>query len=157
MTPLSRFQSARVARLATVGPDGTPHLVPVTFAAWSTTVITAIDHKPKTTADLKRIRNIRTNPRVSLLADEYDDEDWSRLWWVRVDGTAEVVETEPARTELAEHLVEKYEQYRQTPPAGPVIRIHVDASAAGRTNRKGEHLSSGSFAMAAFPYGWSPR
>jgi PPOX class probable F420-dependent enzyme len=124
---LTRFQSARVAHLATTDTDGRPHIVPVTFAAWSNTVIMAIDHKPKTTTNLKRLRNIAANPRVSLLADEYNDADWTRLWWVRVDGTAHVVEKEPTRTQLAARLIEKYEQYRQTPPTGPVIQVRIEA------------------------------
>lgn len=123
---LTRFQSARVAHLATVGADGRPHIVPVTFATWSDTVVMAIDHKPKTTTNLKRLRNITANPRVSLLADEYNDTDWTHLWWVRVDGTATVVEEEPTRSQLATHLTAKYEQYRQTPPAGPVIQVRIE-------------------------------
>jgi PPOX class probable F420-dependent enzyme len=99
----------------------------VTFAAWHNTVVMAIDHKPKTTTNLKRVRNIRATGRVSLLADEYDDQDWSRLWWVRIDGTAEVIEQDPTRTHLTEHLRAKYEQYRETPPTGPVMQVHVEA------------------------------
>ncbi len=122
---LTRFRNARVAHLATVSADGTPHLVPVTFAATTDTVLTAIDHKPKTTTNLKRLTNIRATGKVSLLADDYNDQDWTQLWWVRLDGTAEVVEAEPTRTELAEQLVTKYSQYRDTPPTGPVIRIKI--------------------------------
>lgn len=128
---LARFRAARVARLATVSAAGVPHLVPVTFAAWATTVVIAIDHKPKTTLNLKRLRNIRATGRVSLLVDEYD-EDWSRLWWVRVDGTAEVVETEPARSELVTRLRAKYVQYQDNPPEGPVIRVSVDTVSGWR-------------------------
>lgn len=128
-TALTRLRAARVARLATADPAGVPHLVPVTFAVSTDgvpTVVIAIDHKPKTTTDLRRLRNIADNPRVSLLADHYDDE-WTRLWWVRVDGTAEI-RTGPA--EIAEPvrlLSAKYVQYQQNPPSGPVIRIRVDA------------------------------
>lgn len=123
---LTRFRAARVARLATVGADGMPHLVPVTFATWAATVAIPVDHKPKTTTDLKRLRNIRATGRVSLLADEYDDGDWTRLWWARVDGTAEVVETEPERSELAARIGARYVQYQSHPPAGPVIRVSID-------------------------------
>jgi PPOX class probable F420-dependent enzyme len=115
---LRRLAGARVARLATVDGDQ-PHLVPVTYVLTGRTVTIAVDHKPKATRDLRRLRNIRANPKVSLLADEYD-EDWTRLWWVRVDGTAVVtVEPEPA-------LAEKYPQYRARPPGGPFVRIRVD-------------------------------
>jgi PPOX class probable F420-dependent enzyme len=123
---LERFRSARVARLATVNAAGRPHLVPVTFALCSTVIVIAIDHKPKATTNLKRLRNIKETGRVSLLADEYDDQDWSRLWWVRVDGTARIVEDERERANQVERLCEKYRQYRENPPTGPVIWVDVD-------------------------------
>jgi PPOX class probable F420-dependent enzyme len=118
---VNRFAEARVARLATAGADGRPHLVPVTFAARDDVVVIAVDHKPKTTTNLRRLRNIRENDRVSLLVDHYD-EDWRQLWWVRVDGTATVVAED---AEAVTWLCAKYEQYRRRPPAGPVIRIAV--------------------------------
>lgn len=85
-----------------------------------------VDAKPKRTRNLKRLRNIASTLHVSLLVDEYDD-DWSRLWWCRIDGTARVVEqgTEFDRGLLA--LVEKYPQYRDGPPSGPLIVIEVTA------------------------------
>jgi PPOX class probable F420-dependent enzyme len=129
----ARFRTARVARLATVGDDGVPHLVPVTFAlagepvAATTgpdTVVTAVDHKPKSTMELRRLRNIRSNPRVCLLVDHYDD-DWTRLWWVRADGHAEIADEGRERSSAVERLVEKYAPYRERPPAGPVVLIRV--------------------------------
>lgn len=119
-----KFGGERVARLATVGGDGRPHLVPVVFALAGDRVVTAIDHKPKTTTDLRRLRNIRENPEVSLLVDHYDD-DWSRLWWVRADGTARVVESGPDREAAIDALAAKYLQYRERRPAGPVIVVDV--------------------------------
>jgi len=92
-----RVAEARVARLATVRPDGAPHLVPVTFALLDDDrVVTAVDAKPKTTQHLQRLVNISAEPRVGLLVDHYDD-DWQQLWWVRLDGTARVVRDEPER------------------------------------------------------------
>lgn len=120
------FEAARVARLGTVGSDGEPHLVPVTFALDGDTVATAVDHKPKTTMDLRRLRDIRANPHVCLLADHYEDDDWTRLWWVRADGRARIVEDTDERALPVEWLVEKYVQYRERPPAGPVILIRID-------------------------------
>ncbi|TYK45828.1 TIGR03668 family PPOX class F420-dependent oxidoreductase [Actinomadura decatromicini] len=115
-----------VARLATVAEDGRPHLVPVTFAVHRGAVYTAVDHKPKGTRDLRRLANIRANPRVALLADHYED-DWDRLWWVRVDGHAAVVD-DPARTaEPVRLLADRYPQYRDRPPDGPVIAVTIDA------------------------------
>ena len=84
-----------MARLATAGADGQPYLVPVTFAVDDDLIYITVDHKPKTTTKLKRLRNIRENPRVALLADHYAD-DWDQLWWVRVDGWASIVEDERA-------------------------------------------------------------
>ena len=122
--------SARVGRLATVRPDGRPHLVPVTFALLDDShLVTAVDHKPKRTRDLQRLRNVAAEPRVSLLVDHYA-EDWSLLWWVRVDGNAEVVTEEPRRGELTGPLVAKYQQYAGTPPEGPVLLVTVSAVAS---------------------------
>ena len=114
-----------VARLATVGEDGRPHLVPVTFAVHRGAVYTAVDHKPKSTRDLRRLANIRAKPRVALLADHYED-DWNNLWWVRVDGHAAILE-DPARTaDPVRLLTDRYPQYREHPPQGPVIAITID-------------------------------
>ena len=116
------FGSARVARLATVRRDGSPHLVPVCFAVSGDAIYTAVDHKPKSTADLARLRHIAAEPRVALLADRYDD-DWSRLWWVRVDGDAKVVESAQERNEALAALAAAYRQYAERPPEGPVIAV----------------------------------
>jgi len=93
-----RFASASVARLGTVRPDGRPHLVPVCFALDGDVVVSVVDDKPKRSTRLRRFDNVRANPAVSLMVDHYDD-DWTQLWWVRVDGTARVLEagTEHAR------------------------------------------------------------
>ncbi|HWG00771.1 MAG TPA: TIGR03668 family PPOX class F420-dependent oxidoreductase [Trebonia sp.] len=138
-----RFAAARVARLATADHDGRPHLVPVTFALDSRgprdslgprdsrgpgggdSIYIAIDHKPKTTTNLRRLSNIRENPRVTLLADHYD-EDWRQLWWVRVDGLARVIEETSQREHPLEVLARKYPQYRENRPAGPVIVINAE-------------------------------
>jgi PPOX class probable F420-dependent enzyme len=121
----ARFAAARVARLATAGRDGQPHLVPITFAVDGDRVYTAVDHKPKTTKNLRRLRNIEENPRVALLADHYA-EDWATLWWVRVDGRAIILEGDMVLERHLDALAERYEQYRQTRPAGPVIVIEAD-------------------------------
>lgn len=122
----SRFASAPVARLATAGADGRPHVVPVCFAIDEQTLYFAIDFKPKRSTNLKRLRNIAANPAVSILVDHYED-DWNRLWWVRVDGDARVV-TEPAETQRAvKLLVARYSQYRANAPAGPVVAVAISA------------------------------
>jgi PPOX class probable F420-dependent enzyme len=122
-----RFAAARVARLATVTPDGRPRLVPITFAVDGDTVYTAVDDaKPKATMRLARLRNIAANPAVALLADHYED-DWSALWWVRADGVARVVEPDCAEAARAiELLAGRYAQYRAAPPPGAVIAVAVE-------------------------------
>ena len=122
----SRFASASVARLATVGADGRPHIVPVCFVIDEQTLYFAVDAKPKRTTNLKRLRNIAANPAVSILVDHYED-DWSALWWVRVDGDAMVVsvDAEDGRLGLSA-LAAKYPQYAAQAPPGPLIRIVVD-------------------------------
>jgi PPOX class probable F420-dependent enzyme len=120
-----RFASARVARLATVGPDGAPHVVPITFAVLGATIVHAVDHKPKRTRALRRLANITAHPAVSVLADHYED-DWSALWWVRADGRARIIDAagdEGAAAIAA--LTARYPQYRATPPAGPVVVVDV--------------------------------
>jgi PPOX class probable F420-dependent enzyme len=126
VTPQERqyVERARVARLATVRPDGTPHVVAVTFAVHGGTVVTAVDDKPKRSQELQRLRNLEERPAAALLVDYYDD-DWSKLWWVRLDGVAEVVRHEPRRTTELAPLVAKYPQYRESPPRGPVIVMTV--------------------------------
>jgi PPOX class probable F420-dependent enzyme len=116
------FAAARVARLATVGADGSPHLVPIVFALAGEVIHTAVDAKPKRHRALRRLANIAHEPRVSVLADHYD-EDWSLLWWVRADGVARVLEESPAG---AAALAAKYPQYRITPPPGPFVEIRVE-------------------------------
>jgi PPOX class probable F420-dependent enzyme len=117
-TAEERLAAARVGRLATVTADGHPHVVAVCFAALDSRIYTAVDAKPKATRALKRLENVRATGRASLLVDHYD-EDWSQLWWVRVDGSAEVVDSDAALAALAA----KYPQYRAARPAGPVIAI----------------------------------
>ncbi|MFI5623423.1 TIGR03668 family PPOX class F420-dependent oxidoreductase [Nocardioides sp. NPDC051685] len=114
-----RFADARVARLATVSADGAPRIVPTVFALADEEILTAVDHKPKSTTRLRRLQDIAAHPAVSLLADAYDD-DWSQLWWARADGVARVHETYDLGP-----LVAKYADYRERPPAGPVIVIEV--------------------------------
>ena len=94
----------------------------MTYAVHGDELFIGVDQKPKTTTDLKRLRNIAANPRVAVLVDEYD-EDWTHLWWVRVDGVARVLTEAPAAVEL---LAAKYPQYEADPPRGPVIAIRVD-------------------------------
>jgi PPOX class probable F420-dependent enzyme len=120
-----RFAGAAVARLATVTEAGRPHLVPVTFAVDGDRIYVAVDAKPKSTRNLRRLRNIRANPQVAVLADRYGD-DWATLWWVRADGRAVIVDDPRQMAGPVALLAGRYPQYRELPPAGPVIEITVE-------------------------------
>ncbi|CAN5291309.1 TIGR03668 family PPOX class F420-dependent oxidoreductase [soil metagenome] len=119
-----RFGLADHAYLATVNDDGSPHLVPVTFALAGDSVVIAVDHKPKRTTALRRLHNIAQRPAVSLLVDEYA-ADWDRLWWVRADGSAALAGDGPEHDEAIEHLVARYPQYRDVRPDGTAIVVSV--------------------------------
>lgn len=115
--------AARVARLGTVRPDGRPHIVVCCFALAGEVVYSAVDDKPKTTVALQRLRNL-TNAAASLLADHYD-EDWTALWWIRLDGAGRIIAEGPEHEHAVALLCGKYEQYRLQRPTGPVIAIDV--------------------------------
>lgn len=118
----ARLAGARSGHLATIRPDGRPHIVVVTFALAGEAIVTAIDRKPKRTQRLQRLRNLEAHPESSFLVDGYD-EDWTRLWWVRIDGTATIHESGDLHTAAIRALVAKYPQYEETPPQGPVIAL----------------------------------
>ena len=119
-----RVGAARVARLATIDPDGRPHLVPIVFALAGDTLYSAVDAKPKRSRTLRRIENARVRPDVTVLVDAYDD-DWSRLWWVRLRGRARVLDGGAEAEDALHLLAEKYEQYRREPPGPPVLAVDV--------------------------------
>lgn len=122
----ARVQTLKVARLATIGTDGSPHLVPITFALEGETLWTAVDHKPKRTTALQRLANIDRDPRITVLFDHYD-EDWTKLWWCRATGRADVLHDGPEHTRGVQALMERYEQYREHVPDGAVIRVSIEA------------------------------
>jgi PPOX class probable F420-dependent enzyme len=120
-----RLEASRTGHLGTVGADAAPHVVPICFALDGDRIYFAVDSKPKRTRDLKRLRNIAANPRVTMLVDHYE-EDWRLLWWVRVDGLARVVAA-PDEVEAAIALLQRrYSQYRDARPEGPVVAISID-------------------------------
>ena len=121
-----RLADSRVAYLATVRANGRPHVVPIVFAVEGDTVYSIADPKPKEALDLLRHRNIRANPGVSLLVDAYD-ETWGRLWWVRVDGTATVLDAGTERNTTIRLLIAKYPQYETlSDPFGAATVISVE-------------------------------
>jgi PPOX class probable F420-dependent enzyme len=121
-----RLAAARVARLATVRADGRPHVVPIVFDFDGELIRTIADPKPKRGLDLLRHRNIRANPAVSLLVDEYE-ESWRDIWWVRADGTAQVFDEGPQRDDAIRILRARYPQYAEwTEPFGAATIIRVE-------------------------------
>jgi len=120
----ARLTAARVARLATIDPGGRPHLVPIVFAVEGDTLYSAVDHKPKRSRTLRRIENARARPDVTILVDHYED-DWSRLWWIRLRGRARVLDDGAERERALALLAEKYPQYRDEPPDGPVLAVDI--------------------------------
>ena len=120
---LELLSHARVATLATIRADGRVDLVPITFAFDDQVVVTAIDHKKKSTTELKRLDNIRQFPEVTLLVDHYNDQDWTHLWWVRIRGRAKVHEAGSEYERALDLLSDRYPQYVETRPKGAVIVI----------------------------------
>jgi PPOX class probable F420-dependent enzyme len=120
-----RLADSTVAVLSTVGAGGRPHSVPICFAFDGDFIYFAVDHKPKRTTELRRLHNIAANPLVAVLVQHYE-HDWDRLWWVRADGTAAVLADGDASRRAVALLVDRYEQYRAQPPAGPVVAIHIE-------------------------------
>jgi PPOX class probable F420-dependent enzyme len=121
-----RVVEAEVARLATVTHDGRPHVVPCCFVLDGEHVYSAVDAKPKSTLALKRLANLRANPYASVLVDHYAD-DWSTLWWIRMDGDARVIGSGPERDRALGLLTSKYQHYEVQPPPGSVVAVDVAA------------------------------
>lgn len=119
-----RVGEARSAILSTVTADGRPHAVPCCFFLKGGVVYSAVDAKPKSTLALRRLDNLAANPAACLLVDCYDD-DWSKLWWIRLDGTARVLVDGDERDHALDLLAAKYPQYQATRPPGPVIALDI--------------------------------
>jgi len=134
---LAFLRQARVAHLATASPAGEPHVIPVCFAFDGTHLFTAIDAKPKRVplGRLRRVRNLRDNPRVSLVVDAYE-EDWGRLRYVLIAGRGQVLDEGAERERGLGLLRKKYPQYRAMPELGrgPVIRITPDRVVSWRAS-----------------------
>ena len=125
---LGFVEGQRVAHLATADARATPHLVPVCFAVSGHSVYIALDSKPKSVEplSLKRVRNILSNPRVSLLVDHYE-EDWTRLGWVRIDGRAEIVVEGDEQAQAVRLLRRRYDQYAEMLlEKAPIIALRIE-------------------------------
>lgn len=131
---LALLREARVGRLATADAAGRPLVVPVCYAFHGTRCYSAVDGKPKSTRNLRRLRNIADNPQVSLVVDVWD-EDWRNLAWVIVEGRAEVLTGGAAFTDAVDRLVAKYPQYRALQldrQQGAVVAVTADRILAWR-------------------------
>ena len=121
--------AARSATLATVATDGSPRLVPICFVLDGDVVLSPLDEKPKHVDDprnLARVRDVLARPGVTLLVHRWD-EDWSRLAWLRLRGTALLIEPgDPQHAAAIAPLRAKYPQYEtQAIDARPMIRIEL--------------------------------
>ncbi len=126
-----------VARLVTLGADGRPAPVPIVFARAGAALFSPIDGKPKGSAELARERNLRADPRVAVLLDHYD-EDWERLWWLRVDGRAALVPAS-AHAHALDALRAKYPQYARVPLSSGeprLLRISIERVSSWRASAR---------------------
>jgi PPOX class probable F420-dependent enzyme len=128
---MSDLLNARVARMATSDQYARPHVVPIVFVYEHPYLYTPIDSKPKKVGDwrhLRRVQNVVTNGRASVVIDVWD-EDWSKLRYVLLEGTADVLEGGDERDRALALLEAKYPQYSQMPLGdAPVIRVTVERS-----------------------------
>ncbi|MQA76123.1 MAG: TIGR03668 family PPOX class F420-dependent oxidoreductase [Solirubrobacterales bacterium] len=118
------LEDERVGRLALLDGDDRPRVLPVTFAVSGGAVWSAIDDKPKRTAEPARVRWLRRRPEAALCVDVYSD-DWDRLAWVQLLGRVEVIEASAGGLGL-DALVARYPQYRERRPPGPLLRLEPD-------------------------------
>jgi PPOX class probable F420-dependent enzyme len=123
------LEEARVARLGLLDEGDLPRVLPVTFAPFEGALWSAIDRKPKRPGEPARVRRLRRRPEATLLVDRYDD-DWSRLAWVEVRGRVSVEPLGPALDALAQ----KYPQYVEEPPQGPLLRLAPQRFACWRAS-----------------------
>ena len=126
------LDTERVARLAYVDDEDRPRVLPVTFTVAAGAVWSAIDEKPKRTAEPARVAHLKRSPRAALLADVYAD-DWDELAWVQLLGTVDVLPTSGA-PEALEALARKYRQYAERPPPGPLLRLTVERALQWRAS-----------------------
>lgn len=113
-----RLTNWPIARLASQGEDGRPHQVPIVFARCAGRLWSAVDGKPKGEGELVRVRNLLARPEVSLLLDEYHS-DWTQLWWIRIEATAEILHPDSLRGDEAKNAIAaleaKYPNYSKVP------------------------------------------
>ena len=130
----------RVARLATAGADGTPHVVPICYALVEEALYFVVDDKPKRSrTGLRRLRNIAANPRVAVVVDRYSD-NWDQLAYVLIHGTAAVVTAPDEYDRVLVVLRSRYPQYTAMAiamPTHPMVRITIAVVHAWRLPQGG--------------------
>ena len=100
--------------------------MPICFAVVGDRLVSAVDHKPKRTGQLRRLDDITATGSATVLVDHYDD-DWAQLWWVRVRGGAVVhADDSPEAAAALAALAAKYLQYAALRPRGPVYSVAFD-------------------------------
>ena len=119
------LEDARVGVLATVTPRGRPHVIPCCFAVTGSCIYSAVDAKQKSTQALRRLANLKADPRSALLVHHYD-EDWATLWWMRFDCRGRIVKDADERTSALQLLGHKYVQYQASAPSGDVIALDIE-------------------------------
>lgn len=125
----------RVARLATADRDGQPHVVPICYALLDDDLYFVIDDKPKRTHhQLRRLQNIRDNPRVAVVIDDYND-DWTQLAYLMLRGNAMLIEDAGDFDRALRPLRQRYTTYRDmalTFAGHPMVRIHIEQASFWR-------------------------
>jgi PPOX class probable F420-dependent enzyme len=120
------IETARVATLATTRVGGSPHLVPCVFAPADPVVYIPVDAKPKRSRALARLKNLEADPRAAILVHSWN-EDWSRLWWVRLDGRARLLDDPSELQGPRRLLLGRYTQYIDAADLHPIIAVDVDS------------------------------
>jgi len=121
-----RVADGRVARLATIDPDGRPNLVPFCYALIGDTIYSPVDHKPKTTTSLRRVENLRVRPDCIVIVDHYE-EAWENAWWVRIRGRGRILERGEEYERADAALRDKYPQLADDPPPPAIVAIDATA------------------------------
>jgi PPOX class probable F420-dependent enzyme len=124
------LQDERVARLAFLDADDRPRVLPITFAVAEGAIWSAIDEKPKRTAEPARVNWLRRRPEAAVCIDVYDD-DWGRLAWLQLLGRVDVLGLDAGGAGL-EALIAKYAPYRERRPPGPLLRLGVQRALSWR-------------------------
>ena len=122
----------RRGHLGLLDGEGAPRVLPVTYAVFDGCVWSAVDHKPKRVegSELARVRWLRADPRSAFTVDRYDD-DWDHLAWVQLLGATQVLEAERHGAVL-DALAERYPQYRERRPEGPLLRLRPERARCWR-------------------------